>query len=70
MTFFSSISRLIYVLVSRLGSEVDDRLFVLFFSLHYIFLVTLLRCAVLPAVDCTSTFLQVPLGERKSFDIS
>lgn len=33
--FLLSISRLIYVLVSRLGSEVDDRLFVLFFSLHH-----------------------------------
>lgn len=37
MTFFSSISRLIYVLVSHLGSEVADRLFDLFFSLHYLF---------------------------------
>lgn len=34
--FFLSISRLIYVLVSHLGSEVDDRLFDLFFPLHYI----------------------------------
>lgn len=56
MTFFSSISRLIYVLVSHLGSEVDDRLFVLFFSLHYIFLFILLRCVVLSAVEYTSTF--------------
>lgn len=37
MTFFSSISRLIYVLVSHLGSEVADRLFDLFFSLHQLF---------------------------------
>lgn len=35
--FFLSISRLIYVLVSHLGSEVADRLFDLFFSLHYLF---------------------------------
>lgn len=35
--FFLSISRLVYVLVSHLGNEVADRLFDLFFPLHYIF---------------------------------
>lgn len=35
--FFLSISRLIYVLVSHLGSEVADRLFDLLFPLYHIF---------------------------------
>lgn len=55
--FFLSISRLIYVLVSHLGSEVDDPLsrFLLFPTLPF-FLVILLRCVVLSAVEYTSTF--------------
>lgn len=65
--FFLSISRLIYVLVSHLGNEVADRLFDLPSPTLYFLLVILLRCAVLLAVEYTSTLKC--LWEKESLSI-